>query len=256
MRFVLFICGTLISVVASAMCSFNGILPLSKSSTLNKNGLIILEFYSLSQDLIPGLNKKYPIYLQSLRGRVNLFVIEALTGEFSITQVVFKPESALNPGDTYELRIDSLSSHQPPPQQFDPTSKIWKPLTYTITEYTDLEFPLFTCAPLLTKKAYTRYGCGPAQIVQFQLAGYDKSEVFVRTTVKSKTTGKTSVYLLPIENGCVEVGHAMCSGAFRFRDGNDYEVSFQLFDQSGNRGESTSGIAFTKPDPQKDMVGN
>ena len=95
-------------------------------------------------------------------------------------------------------------------------------------------------------------GCGPSIWVIFQLSGYDKSELFVRATVKNKATGKTTTCIVEIKDGYVSIGHNMCSGPFNFDDGNEYEVSFRLFDQSGNEGEVASAIAFTRPEPSKD----
>jgi len=80
-----------ITTIVSAKCASSGIYCLSKSSALNKNGLIILEFHASSQSLISDLNSKYPIYFKSSKGKVLLNIVETLKGEMSLTQIVLKP---------------------------------------------------------------------------------------------------------------------------------------------------------------------
>lgn len=250
MRYLLLMLAVFISGVASAMCGMNGIWSLSKKSTLNRNGLVILEFYAFSQELVPGLNKKYPVYLQSAKGKVTLVVMEVLRGEFNLTQVILKPASELSVNETWQLHIDSLPKYESGPHgKYNSTLKKWEALSFTVTDYIDYELPVLICPPVETKKTYTAFGCGPDRSVYFKLSGQDKSELFVRASVKNKTTGKTTDYLLRIENDIVIVGHGMCSGAFHFDNGDNYEVSFALFDQSGNKASLTQPVAFTKPIP-------
>ena len=91
------------------------------------------------------------------------------------------------------------------------------------------------------------YGCGPARWVYINIVGQDNSELFTIARVTNKTTGLTTNYILNIENGLVKIGHGMCSGAFHFDNGDNYEVTFQLFDQSGNKSSLTKPISVTKP---------
>jgi hypothetical protein len=91
-----------------AKCGSNGISCLNKKINLDKNGLIILEFYKISQTLIKDLNQKYPVYLQSNFGKVSLQVVEVLKGEMSITQVVLKPVKPLKIDQYYLFKIDNL----------------------------------------------------------------------------------------------------------------------------------------------------
>jgi hypothetical protein len=252
MRLILVILAVFGSAIASAHCGGNGIELLSKRSTLNKNGLILLEFYASSQNLISDLNKKYPVYLRSAKGKVSLFVIEILKGEFRVTQVVLKPGSELLENEIYKLYIDNLPADERMPGQYNRKLQKWETPSFTITNYFDYELPDLSCTPVETKKSFGRFGCGPSRVVYFQLSGQDKSELFVRASVKNKTTGKTTDYILEIKDGFVEIGHGMCSGAFHFDNGDNYEVTFCLFDQSGNKGGVTKAIGFTKPNNTTD----
>ena len=49
------------------------------------------------------------------------------------------------------------------------------------------------------------------------------------------------------------VGHARCSGAFNFENGNNFEVEFSFMDASGNSTVWTGQrIKFTKPTKETD----
>ncbi len=248
MRSVLLLFTVLISGIASAKCGYFGIWPTSKKMELNRNGLVILEFYAESQNLIPDLNKKYPIYLQSGKTKVTLVVVEILKGDFRTIQVVFKPTSELLANENYELHIDDLpkSRYEQEPGYYNDKMK-WERYTFKATDYLDYELPVLICPPVETKKSYIAFGCGPERLVYFKVSGQDKSELFVRASVKNKTTGRTTDYILPVEDGLVSLGHGMCSGPFYFDDTDNYEVTFILFDQSGNKGSMAQPIAFSKP---------
>jgi hypothetical protein len=236
-----------IATIASAKCSSSGIYCLSQSSTLNKNGLIILEFYASSQSIIPDLNKKHSIYLKSSNGKVRLNIIETLVGDMSVTQIVLKPASELKLNETYSLQIDNLPNYERNPVRYNTSSGKWEHLVFKINNSVDNNIPILSSTPTEEKKTLVYYGCGPASWVYFTIPGQDNSELFVRANIKNKATGKETTYILRVENGSVKVGHGMCSGAFHFDNGDNFEVSFQLYDQSGNKSDMTNTIAFTKP---------
>jgi hypothetical protein len=236
-----------IATLASAKCANSGIYCLSKSSTLNKNGIIILEFYASSQSLISDLNKKYPIYLKSSNGKIQLNVIETLIGEMRLTQIVLKPTTELKEDEIYTLQIDNLPKYERKLERYNSLSKKWESFTFKVNNLIDNEIPTQSNTPTEQKKSLVYYGCGPASWVYFNITGQDKSELFVRANVKNKVTGKVTTYILAIENGLTKIGHGMCSGAFHFDNSDNFEVTFQLFDQSGNKSTLTSTISFTKP---------
>ena len=120
-------------------------------------------------------------------------------------------------------------------------------LTFKISNSVDNDIPTLIGNPTEQKKTLVYYGCGPASWTYFKISAQDKSELFVRARVKNKTTGLTTTYILNIENGLVKVGHGMCSGAFHYDNGDNFEVVFQLCDQSGNKSALTNTISFTKP---------
>jgi hypothetical protein len=243
----LIILSFFIATIASAKCANSGIYCLSKNSSLNRNGIIILEFYASSQTLISNLNKKYPIYLKSAGGKVQLNVVEIFIGEMRLTQIILKPETDLIAGTVYSLEIDNLPKYENKPQRYNKISFKNESITFKIDNIFDNEIPSFYKVPAVEKKTLVYYGCGPASNVYFGISGKDTSELFAKTTVKNKATGKITTYILNIENGLVKVGHGMCSGAFHFDNGENFEITFQLIDQSGNKSLLTNIISFTKP---------
>lgn len=233
--------------MASAKCAFNGIYPLSENTTLNKNGLIVLEFYASSQSIVPELNKKYPVYLQAGKEKVILVVVEVLKGEFQVTQVIFKPAPGLKENTVYTLHIDNLPEYERAPRIYNEELEKWEAVTFRISPVTDQSKPSFLNLPAEAKKTMVEYGCGPARWVYFNLSKQDESETFVRARVKNLATGKQTEYILAIKNGQVMIGHGMCSGPFHFENGTEFEVSFSLMDQSGNKSEPTKNISFQAP---------
>ncbi len=248
MKHIVLLVFTLFTVTISfAECDDDGIFCLSKSYIINKNGLIVLEFYGLSQSLVADINYKYPIYLKSSKDKIKLNVIEVLKGEMLVTQVVLKAKRTLKPNEVYSLEIDSLPQKIQKPGRYNFEKDIWDKLIFKANNYIDNENPVLKIEPSEYKKKLIYYGCGPECGVYFNLLGHDKSEIYARTTVKNVSTGLTTTYILSIENEKVYVGHEMCYGPFYFRNGDNFEVIFQLFDQSGNTSNFTKSISFTKP---------
>lgn len=140
-----------------------------------------------------------------------------------------------------------MPKYEQKPKRYNSLSKKSEELTFKISNSVDTDLPTLTITPTEQKKSLVYYGCGPASWVYFNLAAQDKSEIFVRASVKNKATGQTTIYILNLENGVIKIGHGMCSGAFHFDNSNNFEVVFQLFDQSGNRSSLTKAISFNKP---------
>lgn len=246
-QIILFVLTFLNFTFVSAFCLKNGIYCLSKSSTLNKNGLIILEFYASSQLLITGLNSKYPIYLKCSKGKIMLTIVETLKGEFNLTQIILKPATILSASETYMLQIDNLPKYEAAPKWYNNLTKNREAYTFKVNTIIDIEPPIIKEIATEYKKTLVYYGCGPSSWVYFNLAGYDVSELFVRATVKNKSTGKITTYMLLLENGVVKIGRGMCAGAFGLGNSVKFEVIFQLYDQSGNKSSATAPILFSKP---------
>lgn len=244
-RFIVLIFLMVTAQLTHAKCTGNGIYLLSQYATINRNGLIILEFYGGSRLLVPDLNKKYLIYLQSGEEKITLIPVEILKGEFQVTQVVFKATTELVAKKQYELQLDNLPSHENKPQSFNLGAR--SNIKFTVNDVADTQSPILEQLPVVKKSTMVEYGCGPARWIHVALSGKDQSELFVKARVKNKSTGKVTDYIVNIVNGVVKIGHGMCSGPFHFDGSNSFEVSFQLYDQSGNTSEFTKTIPVEKP---------
>ncbi len=229
-----------------AKCAYNGIHSVQHAGALDVNSIFILEFYGKSLELVNGLGKKYPVFLQHGQDRVELAVSEVLYGEFSLAQVIFKPAGLLEPGKTYELIMTGLPDYERSPSRFNEEKEKWEPVSYFIENKKVVTSPVILHA-VESGKSHQEYGCGPAISVQFSISGKALENTFARTTVKNLSTGKITTYLLPVKDGVISVGHGMCSGAFVFNEKDCYEVSFAPIDHAGKTSEATKALTFYPP---------
>jgi hypothetical protein len=219
---------------------------LPASESIKPTTVFIVEGYSLSQEVIKGLNSKFPIYLKSENERIPLFILETHRGQYSVTQALLKPEKPLIPGKNYQLIIDSLpegeafGSYNANTHQYDP-------LSYVVTGESDEQAPVWIHKPVEKDKSQEHFGCGYSIQITFSFKAEDQSDILVKTTVKSVESGKETVYVLPAGTDVLYVGHGKCSGAFNFDDGTNYQAKFTLMDASGNVSEETDWVAFTWP---------
>src|SRR5688572_23480650 len=167
--------------VVNAKCGANGIYLLSGDLTINKNGLIILEFYNQSRELIPGLNKKYPVYLESGKEKIPLIATGICKGEFNITQVVFKVSGNLVAKQYYNVKIGNLPSGEMQPGALNAGAKSNSGLL--VNDRMDNTAPeLISSIPVVKETTVEEYGCGPARYIHIQLAAKDESELLVRAS--------------------------------------------------------------------------
>lgn len=235
------------TATAYADCAATGLWVFPSGQTINPNSIFILNGYAHSQRVIPELNKKHSIYLKSGIKKIRLVVTEICVGQYRITQAVLKPEKELEAGREYTMHIDNLSENERLNRYNSATAK-YEPVTYKVVSDKDLEKPQLSAKPIELKKTLDFYGCGPSTYVVFSHPAKDNSEIIVKTTVKNLKTGKeTTFYIVPNGNE-ISVGHGMCSGAFDFDDGDNYEVEFSFMDSSGNSTSWTGErIKFTRP---------
>ncbi|MGN6492686.1 MAG: hypothetical protein ACTHLE_11865 [Agriterribacter sp.] len=227
----------------SAKCTGNGIFPLHKNDTLPANGILILEFYAASQSLISSLNNKYPVYMQCGEEKIRLNVAEIFKGEFRVTQVIFKPERSYKINKVYELKIDNLPEYEQL-GRFSQTYNKRDPLTFTIVDSDKASPPVITGTPRLINMEKQEFGCGPARWAYFDLGMELNTTQLVQVKLTDKATGKSALYIFTVEKGQVKIGHGMCSGAFHFKDGADYDVSFAALDATGRKGNSSAVASF------------
>jgi len=224
-----------------AECALSGIFVFPKGNTIRQNPVFVLDGFGFSEHTIEGLNKEYPVYLQSGDIKVPLIVKEIRKGEFEMTQALLASSETLIAGLQYTLRIDHMPS-------YDNLDRHSGRGTWTVIAGMDTFAPVMNSKPKQTRKILELYGCAPVTYVVFDCPVQDSSELMVKATLKNLETGKETVYYIETNGREIKVGHDMCQGAFKMNEGNRYEVEFDFMDASGNMlaWEGTR-LRFTKP---------
>jgi len=240
----------LIAINANADCASSGIYFWPETKTIKQNSMIIITGYAYSQKIITKLDKRYPIYLKSGDKKIKLNVKEIAEGQFSLTQAILVPEKKLEAGLEYTLYVDNLTETGEKIRKWNSETKEFETVKWKVDEGIDTEIPKWVSTPIETSKSYVPFGCGPAIHVNFSFKVSDTTEnLLVKTTVTDLKTKKSCSYYLQTENNSsLKIGYGMCSGEFNFSEGENYEVSFDLVDASGNTALWTGDkIKFTKP---------
>jgi len=218
------------------MCSWSGIYVYPKSNTITSNSWIIIEGYASSQSIIDSLNNGYSVYLESDGSKIPLQLKEFNKGGFRLTQAILVPTKKLTIGKTYFLIIDNLNEREKEfLTRWNSTTKKHEPISWLITDETDILSPVFLELPKLIDKKYIQYGCGPAVHAIFKISAKDKSDILVKTQLIDLKSGEKTTYFLTLEDsGQLSVGHGMCAGAFSYKNDEKYKIRFCLFDNNGN----------------------
>lgn len=235
---------------AKADCSSSAIYFWPETNSIKQNSMIIITGYGTSQKIITKLNRSYPVYLKSGEKKIKLLVQEIAVGQFALTQAILKPEKTLEAGLEYTLYVDDLSENGVEISKWNSETKEFEPVKWKVDEGIDTEIPKWVSTPVETEKSYVPFGCGPAIYVHFSFKVSDTTEnLLLKTTVTDlKTKIATTYYLKAQDNKSIKIGHGMCSGEFDFSEGENYEVTFDLVDASGNTAKwIDKKIKFTKP---------
>ncbi len=229
-----------------ADCAGSGLSVYPAQKQIKKDNLFMLEGYAHSQKIITGLNTEFPVYLESGNDRIALIVVETHVGQFNLTQAILKPEKPLTPGKEYQFVIDKLFNHEAL-SQYNPKTRKFDPVIYFVKDESDTEAPQWIKTPQEKDKSLVHFGCGPEIHVNFKFEVREQSDFLIKTTLKSVETGKETTYYIKQGKETVSIGHDMCSGAFNFEEGLNYQAKFAIMDTSGNVSEETEWMAFTKP---------
>lgn len=224
----------LITIKGFSKCASHGLYFWPSGKTVNENSVFVIEGYQMSQQIITLLGTTHRAYLQSDQQIINLKVKEVLIGQFSLTQAILIPEKNLTVGLEYELIITNLKDPSEEVSRANESTGKKEKVKWIVAAGKDTTAPVWTSTPAFENGTYQMYGCGPAVSANFTFSATDKSEFLIKTIVKNISTGKETTYYLKKEGDIIQVGHGMCSGAFTFKDGEQFEVEFSLLDASGN----------------------
>lgn len=205
-----------------------------KSTTLNPNGIIVIDATTDKSDYLNGMNSKYPAYLVNGFERVRLIVFENHKSTEGLMQVLMKPERELKAGADYILKIDSLPLDEAGPLKFNYITRKYEPYQWHISEVTDSIAPQWKMKPSVARKSHHEFGCGPEFHVYFRYNIVDASPLILCTTVTNTETNTKSTYCVVASDTMVGVGMDMCDGEFTLKQNVIYEVTFDIIDASGN----------------------
>ncbi|MCA9670580.1 MAG: hypothetical protein KC503_33520 [Myxococcales bacterium] len=165
-------------------------------------------------------------YLRAKGHRVKV-TPRAYTG-YATESVVLSPASALRPNTTYSLDVTT------------PQGARLLSYSFTTGASRDTRAP-GSPSPRNVKHTYTRFGCGPADRIAFELAGAlsdDKTPakaLRLRFDVVERAPGrkphKRVVVALP---GSRSLGHGMCAGNAELRPCATYDFRVSVVDYAGN----------------------
>ncbi|MGL4631927.1 MAG: hypothetical protein ACRCVT_12060 [Leadbetterella sp.] len=225
-------------------CGWGDINAWPTSFTISENPILVIEGLINYQSFVEGLNGKFKIYLKSSSGDVPLQVVRINKGQFLISQAILKPTKTLKKGFVYALRIEGL-------EKTEKVNFYRKNFRWKVANNADNRVAKWTSLPSYLSKEIIEFGCGPSSKVSFCMCIQDQSPYLIVTKVKNRKTNNESEYYLNAEQNVLYIGNDMCSGAFKFVEGQEYEVSFSIIDASGNTDKSfTKPILFTSPSSQ------
>lgn len=251
MRYLLLLIG-LSSSIVFADCSSSGIYVFPASKEIYENSMFTLEGYYFSQELIKDLDSNYTAYLISKTEKIKLHILDRYQGQMDLYKVRLKSKGYLTMGEEYELKIIHNESGKVADElmnRYNPETKKYESIQFKVTKKTDKKVPVWGGEISHKENSLTLFGCGPANYAIFESSVIDGSKVLIQVDIRNINSKEINTYLVPIdiENGLITLGHGMCSGAFKFKSGESYEVQFKPIDECGNYGAGTTWYKFDNP---------
>lgn len=243
--------------VLRADCDGEGWELFPDGATLSPQPIIVLDGQFGSATTIDSIRAGTPIYLRSKQHKVQLNVVEFLTGDMGRKQIVLTPKEKLRVGHTYELFIkepDDEWNYDNYLYRSDPITGEWETAHWKVVKGKDTVPPMWRSEPVVQRKTHDPYRIGihiPMWVV-FKCEVNDASRCIVKAVVRNLTTGRETIYYVLMDSirHRFDIGCNHCSGAFMFEGGNEFEAVFTPMDAEGNIGTPTAPIVFTKPTEQ------
>ena len=250
-KLALLLIGLVLGSLSFADCAASGIWVYPKTEVINKNSFIIAEGYAYDQETVRGIGANFTAQLVSKNHTIELEIIKTYEGMFQLTRVVLKPTSELLEGQTYQLEIVSADGSKDfSPTRYNNTSKKWDSVKWKVGSDSDKTKPKWISPPKHKDNSWVGFGCGPAINATFTAEVEDDSETFVEVEFKNVQLNEVHTYLVELNGDIFDLGHGMCSGAFRYSKENKdkYQARFKLYDICGNQDTNwTDWITFDNP---------
>ncbi|MBI1184294.1 hypothetical protein GC194_08475 [bacterium] len=214
-----------------AECLNSGIRVYPTSNELAPEGWIILEGFALSESVIYDIGDKYPVYMVGENERIELEVVRIEVGMYRLTQAILKPVRTLEIGKTYFLKIDNMDKIHRYAKRYN--APIWTIVDHAQTFMSDKITMLQQ-----TGSSYIRYGCGPEVFGLFQLNHPTSNNYFIMVELFDNENDTVNTYTFCINglrDSLLQIGHDMCSGAFKFQAGCKYKIRLKYMNDNGSR---------------------
>ncbi len=225
--------------IVKAEC-FTGFIFHPKDLLVSKNTHIIIEaFGSLKHhDILRNMDEKFPIFLKNEKRKIRLLKVQTLEGQYALIQVIFKPETPLIVGESYELEVKIFNEEDHEIFHHDLARYIewegYEKLEWVVKDGGDFDNPVISTPPKFSETRYIEYGCGPEVFTKFDYQVHDESALFVLTELIDVKSNESWTYYVAASNTQISVGNDMCMGGFMLREGRKYKVRFKFYDINGN----------------------
>ncbi len=235
-NFVLLLLLTFGSETVVADCSMSGITFFPEEREIGLNSKFIIQGYALSQKTINSFKNK-KVYLESETGElIELNLEEIHVGQMQLTQAIFCSYTELKPNTKYFINYADQSKNE------KRESVYWR-----TTDKKELE-PLKSNLKIeFEKTEVIHYGCGPVANAIFVIKNNPKSEIWYKTEVVDLSSDVKKTFYIKAQNAKLNVGHGMCSGAFRFKNKGKYKVRFTPMNTEGKSLKTTDWTTFKSP---------
>lgn len=229
-------------------CGLSGLSFLPSQKEISLNSMFIIEGYEYSQKTIESF-KKRTVFLEDKNGEtVQLILRQILKGQMSLNQAIFIPKKELKPNTKYFLKISNLTNNEKMDfvrwnsKTGDKEEIFWK--TSNKKQGNELSIDLII---EFEKTKVVYYGCGPSSNAIFKVKNKKASEIWFKTEVIDLSTNIKTIYFIREWQGNLNVGHGMCSGAFKFNRKGKYKVRFTPMNTDGKMNKTTKWITFNSP---------
>lgn len=231
-----------------AKCGVSGLQFFPEQREISLNSMFIIQGYSFSQKTINSFQNR-KIFLETENGELTeLNLQEILKGQMELTQAIFFPITELKPNTTYFLKYADQTENEGKEmlQYISEKNKIEK-VYWRTTDKKSIESLNSDLNLEFEKTEVIFYGCGPSANAIFDIENKTKFEIWYKTEVVELNTNNKTTFYIKDRKGKLNVGHGMCSGAFRFNKKGNYKVRFTPMNTDGKSLKTTDWKIFESP---------
>lgn len=217
-----------------ADCAGSGIYFWPADYSLTPNSFIVVTGYASSEELVLGLGTKYEVFLENKSEKIKLVPVQTEVGGFHLSQIALKPEKELALGSSYQYVVYGADDNSFLDQVYNYTKGKREPVFFNVSKKPETIPPAWIKKPEFVKSEYIPFGCGPGKWIKYHFQIEETSNFLFRINLTHVINKSSVTFSITAEEGFLLIGHGMCSGAFEFIDGDNYEFTVDLIDECGN----------------------